>query len=61
LMVSLKKGNYLLDVYDASFNNSCSNISLNKISNNYSKSLEKGAKNMSKIKRLRNLPKRQYY
>jgi len=61
LMVSLKKGDYLLDVYDASFNNSCSTVSLNKVSNSYSKPIGKGTKMMAKPTRVRELPKRQYY
>jgi len=61
LMVSLKKGNYLLDVYDASFNNSCSTISLSKVSNSYNKPIGKGEKIMAKARRVRELPKRQYY
>ncbi|MCK4441015.1 MAG: hypothetical protein KAU90_03355, partial [Sulfurovaceae bacterium] len=61
LIVSLKKGNYLLDVYDASFNNSCSTVSLNKTSNSYSKPISKDIQNMTKPKRARELPKRQYY
>jgi len=57
LMVSLKKGNYLLDVYDASFNNSCYTVSLKKMSGNIGKS----SKLMAKPRRVRNLPNRQYY
>jgi len=61
LMVSLKKGNYLLDVYDASFNNSCATVSVNKTSNSYSKPIGKDAKITAKPRRVRELPKRQYY
>jgi len=60
LMINLKKGDYLLDVYDASFNNSCATVSLNKIGN-YTKPIGKGSKVMAKPRRVRELPKRQYY
>jgi hypothetical protein len=60
LMVTLKRGNYLLDVYDSSFNNSCSIISVNR-TNNSMKPNKKAKKVVSKSKRVRRLPKRQYY
>jgi len=60
LMVNLKKGDYLLDVYDASFNNSCAIVSFNQI-NNYTKPIGKDSKVMAKPTRVRELPKRQYY
>jgi len=60
LMMNLKKGDYLLEVYDASFNNSCAIVSLNKVYN-YTKPIGKGSKIMAKPKRTRELPKRQYY
>ncbi len=60
LMVNLKKGDYLLDTFDASFNNSCTTISLNRSSGSYK---PKGTKAsiMAKPIRRRALPKRQYY
>ena len=61
LMINLKKGNYLLDVYDASFNNSCSTVTLKKSTNSYAKPSVKGSANMAKPKRERKVPKRQYY
>jgi len=61
LMINLKKGNYLLDVYDASFNNSCSTVSLKETSDSYSKTTNKNGKIMAKPKGERKLPKRQYY
>jgi len=62
LMINLKRGNYLLDVYDASFNNSCCIVSFNKTNNSYSKPMSKDTLNIAKPKRrVRELPKRQYY
>jgi hypothetical protein len=58
LSISLKKGEYLLDVYDASFNNSCSTVTLNKGTNSYTKPL---GKNLAKPEQRRKVPKRQYY
>ncbi len=60
LVINLKKGNYLLDVFDASFNNSCSTISVNRANSNYKTKGENGAV-MTKPVRRRGLPKRQYY
>jgi len=60
LLVNLKKGSYLLDVFDASFNNSCSTISLNKSDTNYKPKGKNGSIMAKPIKR-RALPKRQYY
>ncbi|NOZ90233.1 MAG: hypothetical protein GXO60_02985 [Epsilonproteobacteria bacterium] len=60
LIVNLKKGNYLLDVYDASFNNSCSTVTLRRNTNSYNKSTSQD-KSVSKPNRARRLPKRQYY
>ncbi len=60
LMVNLKKGNYLLDTFDASFNNSCTTISLNRSSGSYKPNGKKGSI-MAKPIRRRALPKRQYY
>jgi hypothetical protein len=56
LMIDLKKGEYLLDVYDSSFNNSCMRVTLSK-ANNLSKPNIKG---LSKPNRLRRI-KRRYY
>jgi hypothetical protein len=60
LVVSLKKGKYILDVYDASFNNSCSTVSLNRATINY-KARSGESPIMGKLKRDRRLPKRHYY
>jgi len=60
LSINLKKGDYLLDVYDASFNNCCLNLSLYKDKINYN---QKGKNSVvSKIRQKRRFPpKRQYY
>jgi len=59
LIIDLKKGEYLIDIYDASFNNSCLNLSLNKEKIQYN---QKGKSPIvSKIRYRRRLPKRQYY
>jgi len=60
LTASLNKGDYLLDVYDASFNNSCSRVTLNRATSVY-KANAKGNKGSAKPKRRREVPKRQYY
>jgi hypothetical protein len=60
LAVHLKKGKYLLDVYDASYNNSCSNISLNRAYNISKPSKKDGVISM-KPKGEREVPKRHYY
>jgi hypothetical protein len=60
LMVNLKKGEYLLDVFDASFNNSCSTISVNRADTNYKLQGKNGAV-VTKPIRTRAMPKRQYY
>jgi len=52
LEMNLNPGDYLVEVYDASFNNSCFNVSLKQMSNNY-----KTSNNTSKQKRSRK-PKR---
>ncbi len=60
LMVNLKRGNYLLDTFDASFNNSCSTISLNRSNSSY-KPKGKKASIIAKPIHRRVLPKREYY
>jgi hypothetical protein len=60
LTVSLKEGEYLLDVYDASYNNSCSRVSLNRVSN-MTKPTVKSKNAMSKPVKRREVPERQYY
>jgi hypothetical protein len=60
LSLSLKKGEYLLDVYDASYNNSCSRISLHKESN-MAKPFAKTKNPLSKPINRREVPKREYY
>ncbi len=60
LSVSLKEGEYLLDVYDASYNNSCSRVSLNRTSN-MAKPTIKSKDAMSKPVKIRELEERQYY
>ncbi|SFV65125.1 hypothetical protein MNB_SV-12-1647 [hydrothermal vent metagenome] len=60
LSVTLKKGEYLLDVYDASYNNSCSRVSLHRESG-MAKPNAKGKTVVSKPVKRRNLPRRQYY
>ena len=52
LEMNLNAGNYLVEVYDASFNNSCFNVSLNKMGSSY-----KPTKSFSKQQRNRQ-PKR---
>jgi hypothetical protein len=64
LYTYLEKGEYLLDVYDNSFSNSCSLISLQKDNTNYSKPNSSGTilmKSGGKPVAKRVLPKRQYY
>ncbi len=60
LMVNLKKGDYLLDTFDASFNNSCTTISLNRSSGKYKPNSKKSSIMAKPISR-RTLLKRQYY
>ncbi|HIO95563.1 MAG TPA: hypothetical protein EYG67_01965 [Campylobacterales bacterium] len=56
LSIYLEQGDYLLDVYDASFDNSCYTISLNRVANSYK--AKEGV--MAKPTVKRPLPKRQY-
>jgi len=60
LSVDLKKGEYLLDVYDASYNNSCSRVSLNRASN-MAKPKAKEKNFSSKPVKRRELPERRYF
>ena len=60
LSVNLKEGDYLLDIYDASYNNSCSRVSLNRAST-MAKPNAKGKHSMTKPVKRRELPKREYY
>ncbi|RUM73359.1 MAG: hypothetical protein DSZ11_06080 [Sulfurovum sp.] len=61
LSMSLDKGEYLLDVFDVSFDNSCYTVSLDRGSASYSK-IGKGEKiQMKNSGKKRNLPTRHYY
>jgi hypothetical protein len=60
LSVNLKEGSYLLDVYDASYNNSCSRVSLNRAST-MAKPSAKSKNSMAKPTKRRTIPERQYY
>jgi len=57
LLIDLNKGEYLLDVYDASFNNSCLRVGLSKPSN-FSKL---NMKTLAKPRVRRKIPERKYY
>jgi hypothetical protein len=59
LTIHLKQGEYLLDIFDASFNSSCSTISLNRTDANYKLKGKNGVILTKPIKRV--LPRRQYY
>ncbi|MCH9739469.1 MAG: hypothetical protein K0U38_01320 [Epsilonproteobacteria bacterium] len=67
LLIFLEKGEYLLDVYDASFDNSCYALSLSKSSMSYSKPDKNATVSMKMINERqgtansRELPKRHYY
>lgn len=59
LTINLQRGDYLIDIYDASFNGGCLKLSLNKEKINYN---QKGkAKVILKTRLRRRVPKRQYY
>jgi hypothetical protein len=60
LTVNLKEGSYLLDIYDASYNNSCSRVSLNRAST-MAKPTIKGKDSMAKPTKRREVPERHYY
>jgi len=60
LSINLKRGEYLLDVYDASFNSTCLNLSLNKEKINYNQKA-KNSVLYNKVRKRRVPPKRQYY
>ncbi|MCK5854575.1 MAG: hypothetical protein KAG56_05090 [Sulfurovaceae bacterium] len=60
LSMHLDKGEYLLDVFDVSFDNSCYSVSLDRGSVSYGKT-GKGEKVQMKSGKKRKVPKRQYY
>ena len=58
LLIDLKKGDYLLDVYDSSFNSSCMRLSLSKATNLSKQNVKGLAKpNYNRLRRI----KRRYY
>jgi len=61
LSIYLEKGEYLLDVYDVSFDNSCYNVSLNQGNSKYTKPTKDHAIMMKHEGKKRTLPKRHYY
>jgi hypothetical protein len=61
LSIYLEPGEYLLDVYDVSFDNSCYNLALSQESIQYSKPKQKGSVVMKPKTKKRNLPQRHYY
>jgi len=61
LSIYLDVGDYLLDVYDVSFDNSCYNLTLNRGSTTYAKPTKEGGVMMKNGKKSRALPKRHYY
>ncbi len=61
LSIYLEPGDYLLDVYDISFDNSCYNLSLNRGSSMYGKPDKNSGMVMKSNGKKRALPKRHYY